>query len=54
MLKMLGCGLQADKKTLTSTESHADRDAQFEYALSLSNRSCKNPQAQQVANVLPG
>ena len=31
MLKMLGYGLQADKKTLTVTESHADRDAQFEY-----------------------
>jgi hypothetical protein len=31
MLKMLGYGVQADKKTLTVTESHADRDAQFEY-----------------------
>jgi hypothetical protein len=31
MLKILGYGLQADKKTLTVTESHVDRDAQFEY-----------------------
>jgi hypothetical protein len=31
MLKMLGYGLQADKKTLTVTPSHQDRDAQFEY-----------------------
>jgi hypothetical protein len=31
MLKMLGYGLQADKKTLTAKPSHADRDAQFEY-----------------------
>jgi hypothetical protein len=31
MLKMLGYGLQADKKTLTVTESPADQDAQFEY-----------------------
>jgi DNA-binding transcriptional ArsR family regulator len=30
MLKMLGYGLQGDKKTLTITKSHADRDAQFE------------------------
>jgi hypothetical protein len=37
MLKMLGYGLQVDKKTLTVTESHADRDAQFEYI----NRHCK-------------
>jgi hypothetical protein len=37
MLKMLGCGLQADKKTLTVTDSHADRDAQFEYI----NKQCK-------------
>jgi len=31
MLKMLGYGLQADKKTLTVTPSHPDRDAQFEH-----------------------
>ena len=31
MLKQLGYGLQADKKTLTITETHADRDKQFEY-----------------------
>ena len=31
MLKMLGYGLQADKKTLTGKPSHADRDAQFEH-----------------------
>jgi hypothetical protein len=37
MLKMLGYGLQADKKTLTVSESPADRDAQFEYI----NRQCK-------------
>jgi hypothetical protein len=37
MLKMLGYGLQADKKTLTVSESHTDRDAQFEYI----NRRCK-------------
>ena len=36
MLKILGYGLQADKKTLTVTESHADRDAQFEYI----NKQC--------------
>jgi hypothetical protein len=37
MLKMLGYGLQADKKTLTVTQSHVDRDAQFEYI----NEQCK-------------
>ena len=31
MLKMLGYGLQADKKTLTVTASHAERDKQFEH-----------------------
>jgi hypothetical protein len=31
MLNMLGYGLQADKKTLSVTPSHQDRDAQFEY-----------------------
>jgi hypothetical protein len=31
MLKILGYGLQADKKTLTVKPSHPDRDAQFEH-----------------------
>jgi hypothetical protein len=31
LLKKLGYGLQADKKTLTVTPSHPDRDEQFEY-----------------------
>ncbi|WP_343378890.1 hypothetical protein [Candidatus Bathycorpusculum sp.] len=31
MLKQLGYGLQANKKTLTVGPSHPDRDAQFEY-----------------------
>jgi hypothetical protein len=31
MLKMLGYSLQANKKTLTVTPSHSDRNAQFEY-----------------------
>jgi hypothetical protein len=31
MLRKLGYGLQADKKTLTITPPHADRDAQFEH-----------------------
>jgi hypothetical protein len=31
MLKNLGYGLQADKKTLTVEPSHPDRNAQFEY-----------------------
>ncbi|MDR0460997.1 MAG: ISAzo13 family transposase [Nitrososphaerota archaeon] len=31
MLKQLGYGLQADKKTLTVEPSHPDRNAQFEY-----------------------
>jgi len=31
MLKKLGYGLQADKKTLTVTPAHADRNEQFEY-----------------------
>jgi hypothetical protein len=37
MLKILGYGLQANKKTLSMTEPHADRDAQFEYI----NEQCK-------------
>jgi hypothetical protein len=44
MLKMLGYGLPADKKTLTVTESHADRDAQFEYI----NKQCKAANAQGI------
>jgi hypothetical protein len=44
MLKMLGYGLQADKKTLTLTESPADRDAQFEYI----NRRCKLANAEGI------
>ena len=31
MLRMIGYGLQADKKTLTVKPPHADRDAQFEH-----------------------
>ena len=31
MLRLLGYGLQADKKTLTVTPSHVDRDEQFEH-----------------------
>lgn len=31
MVKMLGYGLQADKKTITVKPSHPDRDAQFEH-----------------------
>jgi hypothetical protein len=31
MLRKLGYGLQADKKTLTATPSHTDRDAQYEH-----------------------
>jgi hypothetical protein len=31
MLKMMGYGLQADKKTLTVNPSHPDRDVQFEH-----------------------
>jgi hypothetical protein len=41
MLKTLGYGLQANKKTLTVTEPHADRDAQFEYI----NERCKQANA---------
>ena len=37
MLKMLGYGLQADKKTLTTKESHPDRNRQFEYI----NKKCQ-------------
>lgn len=37
MLKRLGYGLQADKKTLTVTPPHKDRDAQFEHI----NETCK-------------
>jgi hypothetical protein len=44
MLKMLGYGLQADKKTLTATQSHTDRNAQFEYI----NEQCKLANARGV------
>ena len=44
MLKMLGYGLQADKKTLTAREPHADRDAQFEYI----NEQCKQANARGI------
>jgi hypothetical protein len=44
MLKMLGYGLQANKKTLTLTEPHADRDAQFEYI----NEQCKKANAKGI------
>jgi hypothetical protein len=37
MLKILGYGLQADKKTLTTNPPHKDRDAQFEHI----NEECK-------------
>jgi hypothetical protein len=36
--------LQADKKTLTLTETHADRDAQFEYI----NEQCKKANAEGI------
>jgi hypothetical protein len=45
MLKMLGYGLQSDKKALTAKESHADRDAQFEYI----NEQCKQANARGIA-----
>jgi hypothetical protein len=41
MLKIRGYGLQADKKTLTLTETHADCDAQSEYM----NEGCKKADA---------
>jgi hypothetical protein len=44
MLKMLGYGLQADKKTLTVTPPHKDRDAQFEHI----NKECKKAKAKGV------
>ena len=39
MLKQLGYGLQADKKTLTVKPSHSDRDKQFEYIGSETSKS---------------
>jgi hypothetical protein len=45
MLKILGYSLQADKKTLTATKSHTDRDAQFEYI----NEQCKQANARGIA-----
>jgi hypothetical protein len=44
MLKMLGYGLQADKKALTVAQSHVDRDAQFEYI----NEQCKQANARGI------
>jgi hypothetical protein len=44
LLKMLGYGLQADKKTLAAAESHAYRDAQFEYI----NSQCKAANAKGI------
>jgi hypothetical protein len=44
MLKMLGYGLQADKKTLSVTEPHKDRDAPFEHI----NGECKKAEAKGV------
>jgi hypothetical protein len=44
MLKMPGYGLQADKKTLTVTVPHKDRDAQFEHI----NKECKKAEAKGV------
>jgi hypothetical protein len=44
ILKILGYGLQADKKTLTVIETHADRDAQFEYI----NGQCKKANAEGI------
>jgi hypothetical protein len=40
MLKMLGYGLQADKKTLTVKSSHPDRDAQFEHINAEAKKAC--------------
>jgi hypothetical protein len=39
MMKMLGYGLQADKKTLTVKPPHPDRDAQFEHINDETRRS---------------
>ena len=39
MLRMLGYGLQADKKTLTVKPSHPDRNAQFEHINSESTKA---------------
>ncbi|MDR2071792.1 MAG: ISAzo13 family transposase [Treponema sp.] len=44
MLKILGYGLQADKKTLAVSETHADRDAQFEYI----NGQCKKAKVEGI------
>ena len=44
MLKLLGYGLQSNKKTLMVKHSHADRDAQFEYI----NNQCKKANANGV------
>jgi hypothetical protein len=44
MLKMLDYGLQADKKTMTVTAPHKDRDTPFEH----SNGECKKAEAKGV------
>jgi hypothetical protein len=44
MLKVLGFGLQSDKKTLSATVSHTDRDTQFEYI----NEQCKQANAKGI------
>jgi hypothetical protein len=44
MLKVLGFGLQSDKKTLSATVSHIDRDTQFEYI----NEQCKQANAKGI------
>jgi hypothetical protein len=44
MLKTLGYGLQANKKTLTVKEPHVDRNAQFEYI----NERCKQANAEGI------
>jgi hypothetical protein len=42
LLKRLGYGLQADKKTLTAKSSHPDRDAQFEHINDEAKKACAN------------
>jgi hypothetical protein len=44
ILKKLCYGLQANKKTLTLKEAHADRDAQFEYV----NERCEQADAEGI------
>ena len=42
MLRMLGYGLQADKKSLTVKPSHPDRDAQFEHINNEATKAVSN------------